>query len=101
MNNGTWSPDILNARADADFASNLRNSTPTSMEEMRDPSVAVLSGLCLAGSAPTFLIAALLLLLKGWRAAPFYGSVLAIVVPGIIVDVMLYYVDSPAKVHLW
>ncbi|KNE71971.1 hypothetical protein AMAG_15913 [Allomyces macrogynus ATCC 38327] len=101
MNDGTGSLDIMNARSDAGFAPNLRDPTPTSMEEMRDPSVAVLSGLCLAVSASTFLIAALLLVRKGLRAAPFYGSVLAIVTPGIIVDVMLYSVDSPTKMKLW
>ncbi|KAJ3349553.1 hypothetical protein GGF32_005375 [Allomyces javanicus] len=49
------------------------------MEEMRDPSVAVLSGLCPAVSTATFLIGAVLLVRKGLRAAPFCGSVLAII----------------------
>ncbi|KAJ3366313.1 hypothetical protein GGF31_008122 [Allomyces arbusculus] len=71
------------------------------MADYRDPSATAITGLCLAVSVTTFLIAATFLVRKGLRAASFYSSVLCMVVPCVAVDVSLFTVDSEEKMSVW
>ncbi|KAJ3362731.1 hypothetical protein GGF32_005534 [Allomyces javanicus] len=54
----------------------------------------IVTGLCLAVSALTFSVAAAAITRKGLRAASFYGSVLAMIVPCLVIDVALLVVET-------
>ncbi|KAJ3366314.1 hypothetical protein GGF31_008123 [Allomyces arbusculus] len=71
------------------------------MAEMRDPSMSLVSSLCLVVTASTFLIAATFLVRKGMRVAPFYGPMLAMIAPCIAVDVTHFTIDSEERMAVW
>ncbi|KAJ3349551.1 hypothetical protein GGF32_005373 [Allomyces javanicus] len=71
------------------------------MTEMRDPSMILVTILCLVVTASTFLFAATFLVRKGMRVAPFYGPMLAMIAPCIAVDVAHFTIDSEESMAVW